>query len=77
MVWVKCVEAPLWKRMPSSHVFSVLIVQGLRMNTKEEGTHQSESPTLQRYTLSRKTTSTAVFYQAQTGLKEIPKGDKL
>lgn len=48
MAWVKSVEALLWKRMPSGHVFSVSIVQELRMNTKEEGTHQSESPTLQR-----------------------------
>ena len=49
MVWVKSVEATLWKRMPLGHVFSVSIVQGVRMNTKEERTHQSESPVLQRY----------------------------
>lgn len=53
MAWVKSVEALLWKRMPFGHVFSVSIVQGLRMNTKEEGTHQSESPTLQRWSFSK------------------------
>lgn len=53
MVWVKSVEVTLWKKVPSGLVFSVSIVQGLRMNTKEEGTHQSESPVLQRYSFLR------------------------
>lgn len=74
MAWVSSMESPLWNRTPPGPVFSVSIVQELRMSTKEEGTHQSESPPhFKDAALSQRANTLASFQQTQIHFEGFPK----